>query len=182
MKNIKFSRLFAALMVAACLVFVGCKPEPEDPGMFIPDGVRTLAETDAIVGTWVSTYGEKFEITPTEFKNSYGTSEGYKGNNVYYAEVTEDSGYIYFQYTKAYCAEHSDTANYIYTYDEDAPDVGKWYAIYYSDLTASSVKISAAGGEKSSCETLKEVVETFTVANNYMSTSAANRYSTCTKE
>ncbi len=50
MKNLKFSRLFAAIMFVAVLGLTGCKPEPE------------VTEA-SIYGTWVSSYNEKFVIT-----------------------------------------------------------------------------------------------------------------------
>ncbi len=50
MKNFKFSRLFAAMMVVACLAFVGCKqPEDETKG--------------SIYGTWIGVDGDKYSIT-----------------------------------------------------------------------------------------------------------------------
>ena len=50
MKNIKFSRLFAAFAFVAILALAGCKQD-------------TVAAPDGIIGTWVSSYGEKFVIT-----------------------------------------------------------------------------------------------------------------------
>ena len=182
MKNFKFSRLFVAALVVACLALTGCKPQTEEVLVEKIIVARPIASTDKIIGSWISTYGEKYEVSSSEFKNYYGTSECYTGDNVYVAETSETSGYIYFKYTKAFCYAHSDFDNFVYTYDDDAPDVGKWYALYYSDLTDSSVKISGAAGEKSSCDTLKEAIETFTVANGYMSTITDGKYSACTKE
>ena len=51
MKNIKFSRLFAAMMFVAVLSFAGCKQQPE--------------ETPTIYGTWMSQYDEGYKITDT---------------------------------------------------------------------------------------------------------------------
>ena len=53
MKNLKFSRLFAALMFVAVLGLTGCKPEPEAPSN-IPEGVQRFTDSDGIIGTWVS--------------------------------------------------------------------------------------------------------------------------------
>jgi len=173
MKNLKFSRLFAAMMFVACLAFVGCK-QPED---------ETKKEV-SIYGTWVSasdSWIEKYVITGSEVKNYGNGNLGYAGDSVEINEVSDSSGYIYMKYTRAFCATHSDFANTVYTYDEDAPDVGKWYAIYYFDLTDDAVKISAAAGPITSCDSLEEAKETFTVANGYMS-KAAGKYSTCTRE
>ena len=172
MKNLKFSRLFAAMMFVAVLALAGCKQQPEE-------------KAKPIEGTWVSSTGEKWTISGSEVKNFYNGDLAYTGDSVEFNEETDSSGYIYLKYTRSFCATHSDFDNYVYTYDEDAPDVGKWYAIYYFDLTDDAVKISAASnyenGGVSSCDTLEEAKKTFTVANDYMS-KAAKRYSTCTRE
>lgn len=179
MKNLKFSRLFAAAFVVACLAFTGCKPEADNPPAeeFVPESLRTLTETDGIVGTWISIFGEKFEITASQFKNYYGSSECYVGDNLYLYELSEDSGIIYFKYTKALCPTHTDYVNDVYVYDSDAPDAGKWYAVYYSDLNGDTVNISGASGKESSCATLEKAVNEFTVQNGYFSW-----YSGCYKE
>lgn len=168
MKNLKFSRLFAAVTFVAILALAGCK-QPEEDSSY------------AIEGTWVSSTGEKWTISGSDVKNYFYEALAYTGDSVEINEETDSSGYIYMKYTRAFCATHSDFANNVYTYDEDAPDVGKWYAIYYFDLTDDAVKLSAAAGSKTSCDTLEEAKETFTVANGYMS-KAAGKYSTCTRE
>uniref|UniRef100_UPI0023F7BCE2 hypothetical protein n=1 Tax=Treponema berlinense TaxID=225004 RepID=UPI0023F7BCE2 len=85
--------------------------------------------------------------------------------------------YIYIKYTRAYCSTHSDSTTYTYIYDEDAADVGKWYAIAFKELTASSVSLSGAYGTISSTSTLEEAISTFTIDNGYFST-----YSECVKQ
>ena len=168
MKHLKFSRLFAAVAFVAILALAGCKNQPEE-------------SSKAIEGTWVSEAGEKWIISGSEVKNYFGDSLSYTGDSVEIKEESDSSGYIYMKYTRAFCYDHSDFDNYIYTYDEDAPDVGKWYALYYFDMDDENVKISAAAGVISSCDTLEEAKETFTVENGYMS-KAAGKYSTCAKE
>ena len=156
MKNIKFSRLLAAMMFVACLVLVGCKQ---------PDTINNYNVN--IVGTWVSDYGEKYVITATSVDSSGEGYTSYAGDNLVVVMDTETTGRLFIKYTRALCYTHSDFDNYIYTYDSDAPDVGKWYAILYKDLTDNSVKLSGAAGAKSSCDTLEEAIEEFTVENGY---------------
>ena len=62
MKNIKFSRLLAAMMFVACLALVGCKQPTDDNGsqpasVVLPENVRALTNEDGIVGKW--TYDDK---------------------------------------------------------------------------------------------------------------------------
>ena len=141
MKNIKFSRLFAAMMFVAVLSFAGCKQQPEEKHY-------------AIEGTWVCADGQKFVITQSELKNYWGESDGYAGDNLVVVEKSETAGTIFIKYTKAFCYAHSDFDNYIYTYDEDAPEVGKWYAVSYQELSGEKVKIS--GSSKPASETLEQ--------------------------
>lgn len=57
----------------------------------------------------------------------------------------------------------------IYAYDGDAPDVGKWYAVHYKNLTSESVELAGAYkfGGKTSTTTLEEAKNEFTLANGY---------------
>ena len=80
MKNIKFSRLFAAMMFVACLVLVGCKQ---------PDTINNYKVN--IVGTWVASEYEKYTVTKTGFA-SLGA---YEGDNLVIVEDDEKNGRIF---------------------------------------------------------------------------------------
>ena len=158
MKNFKFSRLFAAMMFVACLVLTGCKPA-KDP---------TAAK--AIEGTWVSSYGEKYVITSTDYDNYYKSGDDfalyYSTNNVQIVEIDSKSGFVYGQFDddehKGYGAK-----------------LGQWYALYYSDLTSSSVKLYQPykNGGKAGCDSLDEAKAEYTWENKYFA-----GYSECTKQ
>ena len=182
-----------ALAVLCALLFVSfgfmsCQQEDDDNGL--PDGVYELSDNSALIGTWVNSYSggtSVYKITSSTFDNS-GTSsyngttstyDSYAGNNlvVSYTNDEATSGYIYIKYTRAYCSTHSDSTTYTYIYDEDAADVGKWYAIAFKELTASSVSLSGAYGTVSSTSTLEEAISTFTIDNGYFTT-----YSECVKQ
>ena len=182
-----------ALAVLCALLFVSfgfmsCQQEDDDNGL--PDGVYELSDNSALIGTWVNSYSggtSVYKITSSTFDNS-GTSsyngttstyDSYAGNNlvVSYTNDEATSGYIYIKYTRAYCSTHSDSTTYTYIYDEDAADVGKWYAIAFKELTASSVSLSGAYGTISSTSTLEEAISTFTIDNGYFTT-----YSECVKQ
>lgn len=161
MKNTKFSFnrawlvLIALLMSALVAVsFTSCKSDDDDASIY---------------GTWVNktdTYTETYKITETMFSNGY-----YEGNNLTVIESSDSAGYIYIKYTKAMNAD--------YSYSETAPDVGKWYAISYKNLTDDTVSISGAykSGGATSTETLDEAVSEFTIENGYFGT-----YSDCTRQ
>lgn len=182
-----------ALAVLCALLFVSfgfmsCQQEDDDNGL--PNGVYELSDNSALIGTWVNSYSggtSVYKITSSTFDNS-GTSsyngttstyDAYAGNNlvVSYTNDEATSGYIYIKYTRAYCSTHSDPTTYTYIYDTDAADVGKWYAIAFKELTASSVSLSGAYGTISSTSTLEEAISTFTIDNGYFST-----YSECVKQ
>lgn len=181
-KNI-FS-LFAVIAVAALtLCLVGCN-QPKD---------LTLSTLE---GKWVSSYGEEYTITPDTFdagSNSYAGEE----LEIVEDEETEGSGIIFIKYTrsyestitdpndstwtkseywmnKAYDMKFVDPKDSSYTkytswyrYSTTAPDVGKWYAVHYQNLTSESVELAGAYGKVSSTTSLEEAKSEFTIANGY---------------
>ena len=159
MKNIKFSRLFAAVMVVAILALAGCS-QPED---------ETKKEV-SIYGTWVSSYGEKYVITPSDYDNYY-TYNGdftlyYSTNNLLVKVIDKSSGIIFGQF---------DDANHV---GSDATK-GQWYALMYTDLKEDSVNLWQPWkeGGKAACTTVDEAVAEFTVDNGYFGSPSA-----CTKQ
>ena len=168
LRRTKFSAIL--LLLSLSIFLASCKPEPS-PETLLPQRIEELSTDSPLIGKWQDSFYSIYEISQNEFSNYGDGYNSYAGNNLVISKTSENSGYIYIQYTKAYCAEHS-------TYDNDSPDVGKWYAISYKSLTASSIKISGAykkGGETST-ETLEEAMAEFTIENGYFST-----YSDCTK-
>ena len=146
--------------------------------LFVSFGFMSCQQEDeteyvnySLTGTWQSSYGEIFKITSTSLSNSGSWGDAYAGNNlvVSYTNDEETSGYIYIKYTRA--------MNPDYSYSETAPDVGKWYAIAFKELTASSVSLSGAYGTVSSTSTLEEAISTFTIDNGYFTI-----YSECVKQ
>ena len=156
----KFSRFLAVFITVVSLCAFGCKTQPEED--FISD----------LYGKWTSSFGEVFEISKDYFKNYGEDWNGYEGDsiNIITNENDNDSGTIFLKYTVS--------ANPDYSYSNTAPDVGKWYAVSYKNLTKNSVSLSGAFklGGKTSTATLKEAIQEFTVANGYF-----DRYSECTK-
>lgn len=148
--------------------------------LFVSFGFMSCQQEDeteyvnySLTGTWQSSYGEIFKITSTSLSNGGSWGDAYAGNNlvVSYTNDEATSGYIYIKYTRA--------MNPDYSYSETAPDVGKWYAIAFKELTASSLSLSGAynASGKTSTETLEEAISTFTIANGYFTT-----YSECVKQ
>lgn len=179
MKSRSFAFRRAVLSMLALSVvlfnFASCKTEDEDPSL--PDGVYELSSSSNLVGSWKSSYStgtEVYKITSSTFDNSGSytyngetiTYNSYAGNNLVVSYTNDDktAGYIYIKYTRA--------MNSDYTYSESAPDVGKWYAVAFKDLTSSSVSLSGAYGTVSSTSSLDEAVKTFTVANGYFASSS----------
>lgn len=142
-KNL-LSRIFAVTLVLfAALSLNSCKPDATPSGEI------------SIFGTWKSGYGEVFEINNFGVENLYNNSTVYAGDKLEINQITDDSGYIYIQYTKAYNPDNN----------------GKWYALYYFDLTADSVSISGCSDGEGK-ESLTEAIENYTKANgnfNYSS-------------
>ena len=136
----------------------GCTQQPEE-----------VPYSD-IFGKWTDGFGI-YEITEDSFKN-YGEGwSAYEGNSLKIIPNDDgNSGTIFLKYTVS--------MNPDWSYSNTAPDVGKWYAVSYKNLTKNSVSLSGASklGGKTSTETLKEAIQEFTVENGYFGT-----YSECTK-
>ena len=179
MKSTRFSFGSAATFLGALLIVVSlsfslasCKTDDNNDD--------SLTSGIALIGKWKDSYDSTYEISQNEFSNYGYGYDSYAGNNLVISITSNDfsSGYIYIKYTKAYCAEHSNLEEYKYTYDNDSPDVGKWYAISYKELKENSIQLSGAckSEGKTSTETLKDAITEFTIDNGYFST-----YSECTK-
>lgn len=179
MKSSSFIKRTASVFSAILVLFLSfnlmsCKTAEDSRNDIIQ--TEKLSSDSILIGKWKANYSSYYEISETEFKN-YGESfDSYTGNSLLIAKTSSDSGYIYIKYTKAYCPKHSDKS--VWTYDTDAPDVGKWYAIAFKDLTSNSVSISGAykEGGKTSTVTLEEAINEFTIENGYFGT-----FSECTK-
>jgi hypothetical protein len=152
------------LLVILCLslaLFTGCKDDP-DPNPIPVDPVTPTTPV-ALQGNWVSLYGEAYIITDTTYSTfsdpNYG--DGYSGTFVNHRSASSSAGYITIKYTKHY---------------DDPAAIGKYYVVYYENLTASTFSISGAynaddldfnypkGGGKA---TQAEAESTYTVENNY---------------
>ena len=170
MKSTRFSFGSAATFLGALLVVVSlsfslasCKTDNDDDDPIL------------LVGKWQDSSNFIYEISKNEFSNYGEGFDSYAGNNLVISITSNDfsSGYIYIQYTRA------ADENWNYTTDKTkAPDIGKWYAISYKGLTASSIQISGAYkyDGKTSTETLEEAITEFTIENGYFA-----NYSDCTK-
>ena len=177
----KFSRFLAVFITVVSLCAFGCKTQPEE-GIISDQNIQVGEQVDKtqpeevfisdLYGKWTSSYGEVFEISKDYFKN-YGTwGSGYEGDSIKIIPNENDntSGTIFLNYTVS--------MNPDWSYSNTAPDVGKWYAVSYKNLTKNSVSLSGAykSDGKTSTETLKEAIQEFTVENGYFGI-----YSECTK-
>lgn len=155
----KFSRFLAVFITVVSFCAFGCKTQPEE-----------VSYSD-IFGKWTDDSGSIYEITEDSFKN-YGEGwSAYEGNSLEIIPNDDGkSGTIFLKYTVS--------MNPDWSYSNTAPDVGKWYAVSYKNLTKNSVSLSGASklGGKTSTETLKEAIKEFTVENGYF-----DYYSECTK-
>ena len=168
MKHLKKSSLLAFLMILAMFFAVSCDVAQEEnytDNITQEENNTDNSETsvfvnvpDNLIGTWEfnGQWTESYTITKDSFTNGY-----YAGNNAKVYKTDEKSCYIYIQYTKAMNAD--------LTYSETAPDVGKWYAIAYKELTDSTLKLAGAykKGGKTATATIEEAKAEFTVDNGY---------------
>lgn len=161
MKNIKFSRLFAAMMFVAVLSFAGCKQQPEEEKL--PENVRLLSEDDGIVGKWEDNYPSwnSFTTYDCQIKTDFVELASYNNlheSTVYIKETAEDEGYIYFQF--------SQPINLWQIGDVDV--TGKWGAIAYQKLTQNSVQMCDADyTDQQFASTLEECVAKYFKTSGY---------------
>ena len=157
----KFSRFLAVFITVVSLCAFGCKTQPEE-----------VSYSD-IFGKWTDDSGSIYEITEDSFKN-YGEGwSAYEGNSLEIIPNDDGkSGTIFLKYT---VSKNPDPDK---SYSNTAPDVGKWYAVSYKNLTKNSVSLSGAykSDGKTSTETLEEAIQEFTVENGYFAS-----YSECKK-
>lgn len=181
MKNFKLSRLLAAAALVACLSFTACKPAEDTTTQQIAL-VNTQIELMKAVqkiqltGTWVESgsWGNSYyKVTENGFENYGDSFTSYAGDNLVIDMITPDSGTMFIKYTRA------PDSNWNYTTDPAlAPDIGKWYAISFKNLTNTTIKLSGANktGGRTSCASLSEARTEFTVENGYFYI-----YSACSK-
>lgn len=180
-----------ALAVLCALLFVSfgfmsCQQEDDDNGL--PDGVYELSSSNNLVGSWTSSYSEVFEISTSDFS----CKDTYAGDNLVVSYSNDDKtvGYIYIKYTEVYDYAYTEpedasawskvtSGNYTFWKKLSSTKKGKWYAVAFKELTASSVSLSGAynASGKTSAETLEEAISTFTIANGYF-----DIYSECVKQ
>ena len=166
MKNLKFSRLFAAALVVACLALTGCKPQTEEVLVEKVYVVKELSASHPIIGNWEDNYEEwnTYDDYDCQIKaDMIKPASYYSSNNgtVYIREVSENSGYIYYQFSAPISLWNGSG------YD-DVDVTGKWGAIAYQELTANSVQMCDADyTDQDFVSTLEECVTKYTKANKY---------------
>ena len=136
MKNLKFSRLFAAALLVACFAFAGCKPQNDD--IVLPENVRVLTNEDGIIGKWADNYEawNTYDTYDCQIKTNLAETASYDAHTstVYIKKTSETSGYLYYQFSKP-----------IYLFGVGTVDVtGKWGAMAFQNLTENSVQMCDA--------------------------------------
>ena len=165
MKNIKFSRLFAAFAFVAVLSLTACQ-------------TQASSSPKAIEGTWISEWGEKYVIDGSDYDNY----SRYDANGKY----NKDAWFLYYSTNEVEIVEGDNNTGFVFGQFDDkdhigyGAEVGQWYGFYYFDLTEKSVKIVQAykDGGKAGCDTLEEAQKEYTIDNGYFPTASA---STCVK-
>lgn len=126
-----------------------------------------------IYGDWKSTYGEKYSISKNDYDN-YCTDKSsgeyvlyYSTTNIEIVPIDGTKGFIYGQF---------DDKNHI----GYGASVNQWYALYYDNLTSSSVSFYQPYkyGGKAGCDTLAEAKTEYTLDNGYFDLSNPSE---CTK-
>lgn len=199
MKKSNFSRFAQLIAVSFVLTGIlslsGCKPQVDNTKPVDMSTVVDIDTEDPINAEWESGWGEVFDIFAEE---DVFWTESYEGNNLKIRKLDETSGYIYMQYVVVYDWDkgqkeepaEEDIANWLNSWGSWYPLnealIGKWYAVYYSDLAVpedgvKTVKLSGAfkAGGKKACDTLEKAANEFTVENGYFADSSNCSESAC---
>lgn len=165
MKNLRSNsllKILSTLFVCTALsaAFISCDPVVES-------GFSSEEEAlAALNGTFSYSYGS---ITIDTENRTYDEGpNSYAGNELTVAFKSDDytEGYLYFIYTRAF---EVLTEEPYYRYSTEAPDVGKYYAVHFKNLTNTSISYAGAykSGGMTSTDTLEEAETEFTVDNGY---------------
>ena len=126
-----------------------------------------------IYGDWKSTDGEKYSISKNDYDN-------------YYTDKSSGEYVLYYSTTNIEIVPIDGTKGFIYGQFDDENHIGyeasvnEWYALYYDNLTSSSVSFYQPYkyGGKAGCDTLAEAKTEYTLDNGYFDLSNPSE---CTK-
>lgn len=174
MKSTRFN--FGRALLTLCAIFfvsfsfISCQQE-EDDTEYVYEYVLPIQSDSYLAGAeWSDSYTARntytsydSKITPSYIETaSYGKQTG----TVYYRKLSDTEGYLYYQIT--------DTTNFSYSSQPAASYEGKWYGVYYKELTASSVTMCDAcpadyATNYHAFDTLEEAVKGLTLKAGYFS-------------
>lgn len=172
MKSTRFYFGRATLILSAILfvfAFAGCKVDDDNPAL--PEGIEELSSSDKLIGKWADDYTSwnTYTTYDTCIATSYieSASYGKQEGTVYQRKISDTEGYLYYQI--------SNTTNFSYSSKDAETYKGKWYGVYYTDLTDNSVKMSDAcpadyKTDYAAFDSLEEARKGLTVEAGYFST------------
>ena len=183
MKNIKFSRLFAAFSFVAILTLAGCKPVTEEVIKEVEVTtekevektivIGPISPNDGIIGEWLDNYTNynNYNFTDEDPDNDYDckitankietASWGVHNGPVFIKKLSETSGYLYYQLENDLPDYSTTPAGTI------SGTAGKWFATAYKNLTDDSVNMCDAYKDFDLPADLYTAIETYTVANGW---------------
>ena len=171
-------KILLTILMALALAISCSKNNPNNP-----TDPNTPPDNEQINNPNFATLKQKWEDNNPSFEITQYIITDSKFNISYDGVVSDSFDIKYISWT-------SDTAGIIYgqyTANDDTSVIGKWHAVSFKDLTATTIKIcdaskqigtdpnTGSGIYDFSAENLKEAISKFTEANGYFS-----YYSDCT--
>jgi hypothetical protein len=131
------ARTLAGLLgLAATFLFLACPMSTGGGGGDDGDPPVNPIPISTLYATWTSQYGDSYTISSSalSYDSGYGTEYNYEGDriNIVTFNNTNTAGVIIFRYTKTTSSTNPN------------PEVGTFTAVYYRNLTASSVDMATA--------------------------------------
>ena len=166
------------MLLATAVIFTGCPSDPDDDTYPIVEFDTRLVGTwaDGIPGEWYDgfriTSGMDLYKSDTDFNDPSFTDPSWGGKIVYAAKFSENSGILIIQYGAGLKQTWYDYSEYPTVKELSPQPAGNFYGIYYDELKAATVKLSATSDQKNNngpCETvsLQQAINRFTLDAKY---------------
>lgn len=128
------------LAVFMLFVLVSCS---DDEGYDASFAISDMGSNGAFTGTWDGEYdGEVYTIDAE--RGTFDSAGAYAGSDMIIVHDSSTTGRFIIKYTRALKSDGSYTYS---TIPLEAPDVGKWYAVYFRVIDYNTMAL--AGGWKS---------------------------------
>lgn len=129
--------LNAVIIASSLLFFVSCSEDDDSADIFT---IADFGGAKALDGLWNGEYdGEVYAINIAN--GTFDSTNAYAGDNMQIVFDSKNDGRFIIKYTRA-LKVNAQEAPWYSTSAQDAPDVGKWYAVHFRLISYNIIAIS----------------------------------------